>query len=135
MYLFYNEEFFHFAYAKYWAVYSNPNPILPLQPVTGCATNAQGDFGNLWRENLVVQNGLRCAIANPGASVAFQPFRYGAMIYVSVPNLQPGSKVPAKAIYILYGDGRVEWVEDTYKAGDPEPTPQYPPDRASLSPG
>ncbi|HYP42035.1 MAG TPA: hypothetical protein VEX13_16895 [Chloroflexia bacterium] len=118
-----------------WSEYPNPMPLPPPKPVSGCAVVARESMGRLWGENLVLQNHLGCPTALQPEGIAFQPFGFvvpdgshgsGAMLYLNLKDPPPTSTVYSKVIYALFSTGTVKWFEDTYKAGDPEPTPSIP---------
>jgi hypothetical protein len=124
IYMFYNEEFFFYAYPKYWAVYDSSKPFARLGPIDGRSCKTPTPRSRLWFENLLVQNRLGCPDHTGQVSIAFQPFRLGAMVYMNIQNPRPPGLPSDKLIFVLSYPGKVEMYIDTFVAGEQEPPPR-----------
>jgi hypothetical protein len=121
IYMFYNEEFFFYAYPRYWAIYDSPKPFPTRGPIDGRSCNSPPPQSKLWFENLLVQNRLGCPDSTAKVSVAIQPFQFGALVYLNIESPRPPGLPSDKLIYALTYPGKVAMYVDTFTSATPEP--------------
>lgn len=98
-------------------------------PAITCQTNPIRGFGKVWSENPTVKQRLYCPSykVEQAATVAIQKFERGMMIRVETSKTDYSQMRFKKNIFILFNNGDMVSLEDTWASGQPESGNLTPP--------